>query len=177
MAQSNEYYKSCTIGVMSEVGLTTDQELSGVTCSSNTMSFMPPRYRKSCGTSHYTTFYKPCDGHNWKDLEKLSFYCKTGTGSLPKRSWHILSRSELAFCPVSEVSFYCFLNNLFKTLPSPSPINYVLVCIIFFYLISVYSLTLNPCTTSIFFKLVPSKFRKLLSLIHVFCLKNTITTF
>ena len=53
MVQSDRYYKSCTVGVTSEVGLTTDRDLSVPTCLRNT-SFIPPRYQKSRGASHYT---------------------------------------------------------------------------------------------------------------------------
>ena len=46
---------SCAVGVTSEVGLTTDRDLSVPTCLRNTTYFIPTRYRKSRGTSHYTT--------------------------------------------------------------------------------------------------------------------------
>ena len=55
MVQSNKYYKSHAVGVMSKVGLTTDRDLAEHTCLRNTMSFIPPRYRKSHGMSHYTS--------------------------------------------------------------------------------------------------------------------------
>ena len=58
--QSNKYYKSSAVGVTSEVGLTTGQDLLVSTCLRNTMSFIPPRYRKSHGTSHYTTKAMDC---------------------------------------------------------------------------------------------------------------------
>ena len=53
--QSHKYYKSCALSVTSKVGLTTDRDLSVLTCLRNTRSFIPPRYRKSRGTSYYTT--------------------------------------------------------------------------------------------------------------------------
>ena len=52
MVQSNKYYKYRAVGVTSEVGLTTDWDLPEL---SNMTSFIPPRYRKSRGTTHYTT--------------------------------------------------------------------------------------------------------------------------
>ena len=55
VVQSNKYYKSRAVGVISEVGLTTDPNLAEPTCLRNTTSFIPPRHRKSRGTSHYTT--------------------------------------------------------------------------------------------------------------------------
>ena len=55
MVQSSKYYKSRAVGVMSEVGLTTDRDLAEPLCLWNTTSFIPSRYRKSRGTSHYTT--------------------------------------------------------------------------------------------------------------------------
>ena len=54
MVQSNKYCKSWVVGVTTEVGLTTDQDLVEPWCIRNTTSFIPPRYRKSRGTSHYT---------------------------------------------------------------------------------------------------------------------------
>ena len=54
MVQSNKYYKSRTVGVTSEVGLTTDRDLAEVSCLRNTTSFILPRYWKSRGTNHYT---------------------------------------------------------------------------------------------------------------------------
>ena len=53
--QSNKYYKSRAVGVTSEVGLTSDQDFAETLCLRNTTSFIPPWYRKSRGTSHYTT--------------------------------------------------------------------------------------------------------------------------
>ena len=55
VVQSNKYYKSRVVGVTSEVGLTTDRDLAEPLCLRNVTSFMPPRYRKSRGTSYYTT--------------------------------------------------------------------------------------------------------------------------
>ena len=52
VVQSNKYYKSRVVGVTSEVGLTTDQDLAELPCLRNTTSFIPPQYRKSRGTSH-----------------------------------------------------------------------------------------------------------------------------
>ena len=57
MVQSNKYYESRAVDVTSEVGLTTDQDLSVPTYLRNTTSFIPPRYRKSFGTSHYTKVF------------------------------------------------------------------------------------------------------------------------
>ena len=56
MVQSDKYYKSCAVGVRSEVGLTTDRDLSVLMCLRNTTSFVPPRYWKSHGMSQYTTY-------------------------------------------------------------------------------------------------------------------------
>ena len=58
VVQSNRYYKSCAVGVTSEVGLTTDRDLAEPWCLRNTTSFIPPQYRKSHGMSHYTTGVK-----------------------------------------------------------------------------------------------------------------------
>ena len=63
--QSDEYYKSRTVGVMSEVGLTTDRRPSELClCFRLCLAvlqkhgvFILPRYRKSCGTCHYTTLW------------------------------------------------------------------------------------------------------------------------
>ena len=55
MVPSDKYYKSHIVGVTSEVGLSTDRDLSVLMCLRNTMSFIPPQYRKSYGTIHYTT--------------------------------------------------------------------------------------------------------------------------
>ena len=55
VVQSNKYYKSCAVSVTSEVGLTTNRDLSLLTCWKNMTSFIPPRYQKSCDASHYTT--------------------------------------------------------------------------------------------------------------------------
>ena len=57
VVQSNKYYKSCTVGVTSEVGLTTDRNLAEPSRLRNTMSFIPLRYPKSRGTSDYTTVW------------------------------------------------------------------------------------------------------------------------
>ena len=43
------------MGITSKVSLTTDRDLAEPWCLRNTSSFIPPRYRKSRGTSHYTT--------------------------------------------------------------------------------------------------------------------------
>ena len=51
--QSNKYYKTRAVGVVSEVGLSTDWDLSVPTRLRNTMSFIPLRYRKSSGTSTF----------------------------------------------------------------------------------------------------------------------------
>ena len=53
MVQSNKYIKSRAVGVTFEVGLTTDRDLAELLWLRNTTSFIPPRYRKSRGTSHY----------------------------------------------------------------------------------------------------------------------------
>ena len=45
------------VGVTSEVGLTTDRDLAESLCLRKAMSFIPPRYQKSRGMSHYTTEY------------------------------------------------------------------------------------------------------------------------
>ena len=55
MVKSNKYYKSRAVNVTSEVGLTTNRDLAEHSCLRNTASFIPPRYRKSCGTCHYTS--------------------------------------------------------------------------------------------------------------------------
>ena len=64
MVHFDQYYESCTVGVTSEVGLTTDRRpselsvsasLSASACLRDTASFILPRYQKSHGTSHYTT--------------------------------------------------------------------------------------------------------------------------
>ena len=55
MVQSNKYYKSRTVGVTSEVDLTTDRDLAEPLCLRKMTSFIATQYRKSCGTSHYTT--------------------------------------------------------------------------------------------------------------------------
>ena len=55
MVQPNKYYKSRAVGVTSKVGLTTDRDLAEHACLRNTTYFIPPRYRKSRATSHYTT--------------------------------------------------------------------------------------------------------------------------
>ena len=60
MVQSDKYYKSRAVGVMSEAGLTTDWDLYVLTCLRTTTS---PRYRKSRGTSHYTTISE------WLDIK------------------------------------------------------------------------------------------------------------
>ena len=57
VVQSNKYYKHRVVGVTSEVSLTTDRDLAERSCLRNTMSFIPLRYRKSRGTSHYTTLF------------------------------------------------------------------------------------------------------------------------
>ena len=48
MVHSNKYYKPCAEGV------TTDRDLAESSCLRNTTSFIPPRYRKTHGTSHDT---------------------------------------------------------------------------------------------------------------------------
>ena len=58
MVEANKYYKSRAVGVTSEVGLTTDRDLAEPMCLRNTTSFIPPRYRKSRCTGHYTTVLK-----------------------------------------------------------------------------------------------------------------------
>ena len=55
MVKSNKYYKSHTVGVRSEVGLSTDQYLAESSCLRNMMSFIPPRYRMPRVTNHNTT--------------------------------------------------------------------------------------------------------------------------
>ena len=55
VVQSDKYYKSHAIGVTSEVGLATDRDLSELMCLRNMVSFIPLRYRKSRGRSHYKT--------------------------------------------------------------------------------------------------------------------------
>ena len=55
MVQSDKYHKSRAAGVTSEFGLNTDREFSVPTCIRNMMSFITSRYRKSRGTSYYTT--------------------------------------------------------------------------------------------------------------------------
>ena len=47
---------SRVVGVTSEGGLTTDRYLSVPTCLRNTTTFIPPRYQKSYGASHHTTY-------------------------------------------------------------------------------------------------------------------------
>ena len=63
MIQFDEYYKSLAVGVTSEIGLllTNVLQSSSVSASAsvglrNTVSFIHLRYRKSHGTSHYTTY-------------------------------------------------------------------------------------------------------------------------
>ena len=55
VVQSHKYYKSCTVGVTSTVGLTTDRDVSVPMCLRNPMYFIPAWYWKSHGTSYYTT--------------------------------------------------------------------------------------------------------------------------
>ena len=43
------------MGVTSEVGLTNDRDLAKPWCLRNMTSFIPPRYWKALGTSHYIT--------------------------------------------------------------------------------------------------------------------------
>ena len=56
---------------MSQVGLTTDRDLSVSTCLRNTTSFIPLRYQKSHGTNHYTKKVKckqPCPEFELRSL-------------------------------------------------------------------------------------------------------------
>ena len=55
MVQFNKYYKSRAVCVTSEVGLSNDRDLAELSCLRNTTSFIPLRYQKSRGTSHYAT--------------------------------------------------------------------------------------------------------------------------
>ena len=52
MVESTIHHKSRAVGVSSEVGLTT---CSMPVHKKKTTCFIPPRHRKSCGTSHYST--------------------------------------------------------------------------------------------------------------------------
>ena len=76
MAQSDKYYKSCIVGVTSEVGLITDRNLSELSislsvCLRNTISFITLWYRKSRGMSHFTTTCFTYEGES----KVLQYFC------------------------------------------------------------------------------------------------------
>ena len=53
--------------------------LQNPSCLRNTTSFIPPRYRKSRGTSHYATEWNKNDDenntyNNWKFLDLIRIY-------------------------------------------------------------------------------------------------------
>ena len=76
VVQSNKYYKSRVVGVMSEIVLTTDQDLAEPLCLRNTTSFIPPRYRKLHGMNHYTTQTTEKKKGDWDGINSvtLSFF-------------------------------------------------------------------------------------------------------
>ena len=55
MAQSNKYYKSRAVGVMSEVGLTTDRDLSVLPVLKKHDVFYSSKILEVTWSSHYTT--------------------------------------------------------------------------------------------------------------------------
>ena len=58
------------MGVTCEVGLSTDRDLLVPMCLRNTTSFIPPRYLKSHGMSHYTNLTMQLEKINQKILVK-----------------------------------------------------------------------------------------------------------